>query len=191
MMSLEQIQQRVLEKAPLQIIGSTSHSIPTHSNTLDMTEYAGILEYYPEELVLNVKAGTRIEEIEKCLSSHGQALPFFTSGLASSTIGGAYAIGNAELRDAVLGVKVIDGRGQVLNFGGQTMKNVAGYDVSRLLVGSAGQLAVICEINFKVIPKAYLASIEHVPLQTPISSPTKTKIEQGLKAVFDPNSLFI
>ncbi len=191
MTSLEQIQQRVLENTPLQIIGSTSHSMPTQSNTLDMTAYTGIIEHYPEELVLNVKAGTRIEEIEKCLSEHGQALPFFTSSYASATIGGAYAIGNAELRDAVLGVKVIDGRGQILNFGGQTMKNVAGYDVSRLLVGSAGKLAIICEISFKVIPKAYLGSIEHVALQTPLPSAAKTKIEQGLKTVFDPDNLFI
>jgi glycolate oxidase FAD binding subunit len=191
MISLKQIRQRILEDKPLQIIGSTSHSMPTHNNTLDMTHYAGIIEHYPEELVINVKAGTRIQDIEKCLSNHNQALPFFTSSNANSTIGGAYAVGNAELRDAVLGVKIIDGRGQILSFGGQIMKNVAGYDVSRLLVGSAGKLAVISEICFKVIPQAYLASIEHVGLQHPIPSPTKTKIEQGLKAVFDPNNLFL
>ena len=191
MITLEHIQQQICAGQPLQIIGSASHVEVKHADTIDMSHYQGIVEYYPEELVMSVKAGTTLQDIEHALSAHQQALPFYTDSQANATIGGAYAMGNAELRDAVLGVKVIDGQGRLLTFGGQTMKNVAGYDVARLLVGSKGQLAVICEISFKVFPQHYLNDIERTALQHSIQSPLRTRIEQGLKQVFDPHQVFV
>lgn len=190
-MTLEQIQQRIQQGEPLQIIGTASQISVEHDSTLDMSNYQGIVEYHPEELVITVKAGTRLQEIEEKLSAYDQALPFFTTSRPNSTIGGSFAIGNAELRDSVLGVKVIDGRGRLLTFGGQTMKNVAGYDIARLLVGSKGKLAVICEISFKVFPTTYLSQLEQRHVDKPSPSSYRSHIEQGLKQVFDPNTIFL
>ena len=172
-MNIEQIQQIVSHAQQLRI--ATNQADTRHlasSNILDMSLYAGLIEYRPEELVMTVKAGTLIQTIEQTLSDNGQALPFIAN--KSSTMGAVYAIGSPDLSDAVLGVKIIDGQGRILTFGGQVMKNVAGYDVSRLLVGSKSQLAVICEISFKVLPKAY---VNHSKTSTPlkINQPTPIK----------------
>ena len=192
-MNIEQIQQRIIDAQRIQIIGSASQVQPTHDNVLDMTRYSGLVDYHPEELVITIKAGTTIQQIENILSAQGQTFPFSSQDNDNATIGGAYAIGSPDLRDAVLGVKIVDGQGRHLTFGGQVMKNVAGYDVSRLLVGSQGRLAVICEISLKVIPEAYVN-------QTSTPSPTITlqsrsvvitRIEQGLKDIFDPDNKFI
>ncbi len=194
MLSLEQIQQRVLKADKLQIVAAQTQSQPTNSEKqiLDMTNYQGVVEYYPEELVITVKAGTKIKQLIEILEQKNQCFSFPLSDHKHSTIGGAYAVGNADLRDAVLGVKIIDGRGQILNFGGQVMKNVAGYDVSRLLVGSKGKLAVICEISFKVIPKNYAKMLTLSSTnKTPQDSKLRRRIEQELKNVFDPKQIFI
>jgi glycolate oxidase FAD binding subunit len=97
------------------------------------------VEYYPEELVMAVKAGTPIAQIKKQLEKNNQSLPFYTDD-DSTSIGAIYANGGQDISDSVLGVQIIDGTGEHLNFGGQVMKNVAGYDVARLLVGSKGKL---------------------------------------------------
>ncbi|MFW5450959.1 MAG: FAD-binding protein [Methylophagaceae bacterium] len=192
MLNIEQIQQYVMDSEQLQIVGSASQVQATHDNILDMSQYAGVVEYHPEELVITVKAGTTIKQIRDLLAENKQVIPFFIAGDGNATIGGAYAIGSAELRDAILGIKLIDGQGQHLTFGGQVMKNVAGYDVSRLLVGSQGKLAVICEISFKVIPQAYANQVDQqVTTKIQNISPVKTRIEQGLKNIFDPKSVFI
>ena len=191
-MNIEQIQQCIIESSQLQIIGSASQVRPSHSNILDMSQYAGVIGYHPEELVMTVKSGTRIKQIQSILEHKGQSLPFPVQDNENASIGGAYAMGSPELRDAVLGVKLVDGQGRVLNFGGQVMKNVAGYDVARLLVGSQGKLAVICDISFKVLPQAYIdLSEQKMPLQTTEKSPTILQVEQGLKTIFDPKSIFI
>jgi len=187
-MDIEQIQQQVKAAEKLQIIGSTSQVSAQHDTTLDMSQYKGVVEYHPEELMLTVKAGTSIQEIEQTLAVNNQALPF---SVTSTTIGGAYAMGGAQLRDAVLGIKIVDGQGRVLNFGGQVMKNVAGYDVTRLLVGSKGKLAVICEISLKVLPKAYVDTSVASKAVTNQQSDVRERIEQGLKTVFDPKAVFI
>lgn len=187
-MEIEDIQQRILEVEKLQIIGSGSHVPPHCENTLSMVEYAGVVDYYFEELVLTVKAGTPLNFVEQTLAEKGQAMPF--SMIGRGTIGGAYAVGSSQLRDAVLGVKIVDGRGRLLTFGGQVMKNVAGYDVARLLVGSKGQLAVICEISFKVFPVAYINYLQE-PVVPATPSNARVRIEQRLKNVFDPNSVFV
>ncbi len=192
-MNIEQIQQQILAAKTIQIIGSGSQLKSHHANSLDMSLHQGVVDYHPEELMLTVKAGTTIKHIEEILAVNNQALPFT---VANTTIGGAYAMGGAELRDAVLGIKIVDGQGRILNFGGQVMKNVAGYDVTRLLVGSKGQLAAICEISFKVLPKAYIttpvldltSSAEAITTQ---QSQLRLRIEQGLKHVFDPKAVFI
>lgn len=186
-MDITDIQQRVLAAKHLQI-----QARQTSATILTMADYAGVIEYFPEELVMTVKAGTTITEIEQLLATHGQGLPFIVLNGDLTTIGGAYAVGSPEIRDAILGVKIIDGQGRILSFGGKVMKNVAGYDVARLLVGSQGKLAVICEISFKVLPQAYINSSNQKPwMPTAEKSTAITQIEQGLKTIFDPNSVFI
>ena len=192
MINIEQIQQRIMDTDKIQIRGNASQAITKEVDILDMSDYTGVVEYYPEELVVTVKAGTSLNTIEQLLADNDQAMPFLAPAGGASTIGGAYAMGSQALRNAVLGVKVVDGQGRILTFGGQVMKNVAGYDVARLLVGSKGQLAVICEIRFKVLPKSYIVNLtDKHDVKTPNQSTVRTRIEQGLKHVFDPRSVFI
>jgi glycolate oxidase FAD binding subunit len=132
---------------------------------LDTRGLSGIVAYEPSELVITARCGTSLAEVEAAMRERGQMLAFepphfaqFSSG--SSTLGGAVAAGLSgpgrqaagALRDFVLGVKIMDGRGDVLSFGGQVMKNVAGYDVSRLMAGSLGTLGIILETSLKALP---------------------------------------
>lgn len=128
---------------------------------------AGISSYEPTELVVTVRAGTPLAELEAALAERGQWLPFepphfISDGAAGTgTVGGMVAAGLAgpgratagSVRDHVLGATLLTGRGELLSFGGQVMKNVAGYDVSRLLAGSLGALGLICEVSLKVLPQ--------------------------------------
>jgi glycolate oxidase FAD binding subunit len=142
----------------------------TADAALDCTGHTGVVAYEPTELAITVRGGTRLAEVEALLAQHGQQLPFepphfgagSEPGASTATIGGAVAAGlsgprrpyAASVRDAVLGVRLLNGRGQVLEFGGRVMKNVAGYDVSRLMAGSLGVLGVLLEVSLKVIPQA-------------------------------------
>ena len=154
----------------------------------ELLDYAGVVSYHPEELVITVKAGTPIKEMVQVLGQNNQGLSFYYED-ENQSIGAAYAQGGSDLSDAVLGVQIIDGRGDLLNFGGQVMKNVAGYDVARLLVGSQGRLALITQISFKVMPQSYLG--ESKPLEhRAAESKLRTHLEQQLKAVFDPEDKF-
>jgi glycolate oxidase FAD binding subunit len=128
---------------------------------LDVRELAGITSYEPTELVVTVLAGTPLLQLESVLAERGQCLPFEPPHFgAAGTVGGMVAAGLAgparacvgPLRDFVLGVTMLNGTGERLTFGGQVMKNVAGYDVSRLIAGSMGILGVICEVSLKVMP---------------------------------------
>lgn len=139
-----------------------SAPLPPAGAPLDVTGYRGVIEYEPTELVLSVRAGTPLMQVRRVLEEGGQMLPFEPPHFAdSATIGGCVATGLSgprrayagSVRDFVLGMRVIDGRGQDLRFGGKVIKNVAGYDVSRLMVGAFGTLGVITEISFKVLPK--------------------------------------
>ena len=130
---------------------------------LDTTPHSGIVSYEPTELVLTARAGTRLADVVAALDSAGQALPFEPPMFgANATLGGAVACGvsgprrpwGGAVRDAVLGVELINGAAERLTFGGQVMKNVAGYDVSRLMVGARGTLGVLTQISVKVLPKA-------------------------------------
>jgi glycolate oxidase FAD binding subunit len=128
---------------------------------LEVGELQGITSYEPTELVVTALAGTPLSELEAVLADHGQCLPFEPPRFAAKgTVGGMVAAGLAgparasvgPLRDFVLGVSILNGTGETLTFGGQVMKNVAGYDVSRLFAGSMGILGVICEVSLKVMP---------------------------------------
>ncbi len=129
---------------------------------LDTTAIRGIVAYEPSELVVTVRSGTPLVELEAALAAEGQMLAFEPPRLTpDSTIGGSLAAGlsgparpyRGAARDFILGCRVLDGRGRQLAFGGQVMKNVAGYDVSRLLTGSMGCLAVFLEVSLKVLPR--------------------------------------
>jgi glycolate oxidase FAD binding subunit len=121
-----------------------------------------VVDYQPKELVLTARAGTPLADIEMLLSEQGQMLAFEPPHFSgNATLGGSIASGLSgprrpyagAARDFVLGVRIIDGSGQPLRFGGQVIKNVAGYDVSRLMVGALGTLGLITEVSLKVLPK--------------------------------------
>ena len=129
---------------------------------LSTTNYTGVLDYQPEELVITVRAGTSLAEVESLLASKKQYFPFEPPHFGTNvTIGGMVAAGLAgpgraqagNLRDYVLGADIMDGTAKTLAFGGKVMKNVAGYDVSRLLPGSLGTLALLLNVSIKVLPK--------------------------------------
>ena len=129
---------------------------------LDTRAHAGIVDYEPTELALTARAGTRLCEIESALHANGQMLAFEPPRFGTdATLGGTIAAGLSgprrphagSARDHVLGVRVIDGKGTELRFGGQVMKNVAGYDVSRLMVGALGTLGLLLEVSLKVLPR--------------------------------------
>ncbi|HYR34555.1 MAG TPA: glycolate oxidase subunit GlcE [Burkholderiales bacterium] len=130
-------------------------------DVLDTCGYTGIVDYEPSELVLTARCGTPLADIEAALNERGQCLPFEPPHFGLATFGGCIAAGLSgprrasagALRDFVLGVKLVDGRGRVLQFGGQVMKNVAGYDVSRLVAGSLGTLGLVAEASIKVLPR--------------------------------------
>lgn len=144
--------------------GNTKHFYGEQQATLDVLdtrEHAGVVSYEPSELVVTVRAGTLLAQLEQLLSTQGQCLAYEPPHFgASATVGGMVAAGLAGpsranvggVRDHVLGAKLINGLGEELTFGGQVMKNVAGYDVSRVLAGSMGTLGVITEVSLKVLP---------------------------------------
>jgi len=140
-----------------------SHRDPaTDATVLDLSPYRGIVDYEPSELVITARCGTPLSEIEAALANRGQFLAFEPPAFGGDpTIGGVIAAGLSgprrmyagAARDFVLGATLLDARGDILRFGGQVMKNVAGFDVSRLLCGSLGILGVITEVSIKVLPQ--------------------------------------
>jgi len=129
---------------------------------LDISCHRGVVSYDPGELVITVRAGTPLLEIDALLAQHNQRLGGECPHLSQeATIGGAIAMGlsgasrpfSGALRDFVLGVRMINGLGEILSFGGQVIKNVAGYDVARLLTGSGGRLGLILEVSLRVLPE--------------------------------------
>ena len=154
-------------KAPLRICGGGSKEfygnpiIGQNISMLDVTAYSGIVAYEPTELVVTARAGTRLTDLEAELYKHRQMLAFEPPHFgAAATLGGCVATGLSgprrasvgAVRDFVLGVRMLDGRGDDLYFGGQVMKNVAGYDISRLMTGSMGTLGLLLEVSLKVLP---------------------------------------
>src|SRR6195952_1947000 len=166
----ERVRRAAAAKAILRIRGGNTKQsmagVISDAAVLDMRGYAGIVDYAPTELVITARAGTPLVEVERVLAERGQCLPFDpprfadADGRLSGTVGGMVAAGLAGpgraavggVRDYVLGVLLLNGRGDLMHFGGQVMKNVAGYDVSRLVAGSWGALGAICEVSLKVLP---------------------------------------
>ncbi len=165
----EALQARVLEaialRRPLRIFGGGSKDFYGRCNegqALDISGHSGVITYDPSELVITARAGTPLHEIETLLTQHGQMLPFEPPHFGpNATLGGCVATGLSgprrpwagAVRDAVLGIKLLNGKGEVLRFGGQVMKNVAGYDLSRLMAGSLGTLGILLEVSVKVLPR--------------------------------------
>jgi glycolate oxidase FAD binding subunit len=166
----DQVRQATAQRTLLEIRGGGTKAFyggEPIGDLLDTRPLAGISSYEPSELVVTVRAGTPLAELEAALAEKGQCLPFepprfATPGSSGGTVGGMVASGLAGparasvggVRDYVLGATLLNGRGEVLSFGGQVMKNVAGYDVSRALAGSMGVLGVVCEVSLKVLPVA-------------------------------------
>lgn len=158
-----QIQTAIAEHRTVNIIGGNSKAFygrPPEGLPLSLAKHQGVVEYQPEELVLTALAGTPLAEIEEILADQNQFLPFDPPQFGGGTLGGAVAAGlsgprrpfTGAVRDFMLGVKMVTGRGEALSFGGQVMKNVAGFDLSRLLAGSLGTLGVLLEVSLKVLP---------------------------------------
>ncbi len=152
------------DRRPLRIRGGGSKAFygnPVTGEDFDVTACRGIVDYEPTELVITARAGTPLAEIENTMREQGQMLGFEPPHFdGRATLGGCIAAGLSgprraaagAARDFVLGLRLLDGRGTDLRFGGQVMKNVAGYDVSRLLTGSLGTLGVILEVSLKALP---------------------------------------
>ena len=153
------------QRQPLRLAGSGSKAFlsdAAHGEPLELRGHEGIVSYQPRELVVRARAGTRLADLEALLAGNRQMLAFEPPAFgADATLGGAIACGLSgprrpyvgAARDFVLGAQLIDGRGQRLRFGGEVMKNVAGYDVSRLMVGAFGSLGVLLDVSLKVLPR--------------------------------------
>lgn len=164
----ERLQQAVraaiAAKRPLAIRGGGSKAFLGRApvgEPLDVAGHNGVVNYQPKELVLTARGGTTLEEIESALADQGQMLPFEPPRFGlGATLGGTIACGLSgparpylgAARDLVLGARVLTGRGEILRFGGEVMKNVAGYDVSRLMTGAYGTLGVLLDVSLKVLP---------------------------------------
>jgi glycolate oxidase FAD binding subunit len=170
----EQVNQAIQSGMPLRIQGANSKAFlgrEVAGEVLDTRAHRGIVTYDPTELVITARAGTPLSELNAALDAAGQMLPcepptFSDGGVGDATVGGMIAAGlsgprrpwSGSVRDFVLGTRVITGLGKHLKFGGEVMKNVAGYDLSRLMAGSFGCLGLITEVSLKVLPKPRLCT---------------------------------
>lgn len=164
---IEQVRSAVDAKQQLRIEGGGTkafmgRAVDSEQQTLSLKEHTGIVSYQPVELVMTARAGTPLTELKAALEEQNQMLAFEPPVFSeASTLGGTLATNQSgpgrpwwgSVRDHVLGVRLINGKAEHLRFGGQVMKNVAGYDVSRLQAGAFGGLGVISEISLKVLPK--------------------------------------
>ncbi len=162
----QQVQEALRYLTPLTIVGGGSKSFlgrtTGRAQPVEIGKHRGIVEYDPRELVMTARSGTPLSEIESALDQAGQMLAFEPPHFgAGATLGGTVACGlsgprrpySGAARDFVLGCRMLNGRGEILRFGGQVMKNVAGYDVSRLMAGAYGTLGVMLELSLKVLPR--------------------------------------
>ena len=148
----------------LEIIGNGSkrfYGEPAEALAIEVAGHSGVIDYDPAELVITLRAGCRLREVEALLAQNRQMFAFDPPHFApDASIGGMVASGLAGprrgfaggIRDYVLGAKLIDGRGEIMQFGGRVIKNVAGFDLSRLMVGSLGTLGIILEVSIRVMP---------------------------------------
>ncbi len=179
----QQVENAVAAKTKLNIAGNNTKSflgIINDAPMLDVRAHRGIVSYEPTELVITARAGTTMQELNAALSEYDQTLSFEPPGFGGdATLGGTVACALAGpakpylggTRDYILGCKILNGRGQILQFGGEVMKNVAGYDVSRLMTGAMGTLGVLLDISVKVLPEA----------KSELTLSTITDTEQAIK----------
>lgn len=176
----EQVARAHAERATLRIVGGDTKAFYGRrvdaTQSLSTTGHHGIVHYDPVELVATVRAGTRLRDLERALADNGQRLafepPYFGD---NATVGGMVTAGLSgprrpwvgAVRDFVLGVRVITFEGKLLRFGGEVMKNVAGYDLSRLMVGAQGTLGVLTEVSFKVLPLPQASACLRLELPLP------------------------
>lgn len=169
-------------RSPLSIEGGGTRKDfagPAIGDQLSAASYSGVVRYDPDDLVVTVRAGTPLSELEAVLAEHGHMLGFEPPCRNGSTIGGAVALGwsgprrpfAGALRDHLIGVRMLDGLGRDLLFGGQVVKNVAGFDVSRLMAGSLGILGLLLEVSLRVVP---LPKVEQT---TAIRTPPEQALE--------------
>ncbi|MDO8863806.1 glycolate oxidase subunit GlcE [Haliea sp. E1-2-M8] len=186
---IEQVNCARTDGSTLEIVGGGSKRFigreAAADARIDAGRHRGIVSYEPVELVLTARAGTPLQEIEDTLAQQGQMLAFDPPHFAGgATLGGTLACNqsgparpwNGSVRDAVLGIRLVNGRGEHLRFGGQVMKNVAGYDVSRAQAGALGSLGIITEISLKVMPR-------------PAASMTLVKEMDAARAIVEMNTL--
>jgi glycolate oxidase FAD binding subunit len=166
---LQQFRDRVkaahAARTPLLLRGGGSkdwYGQASEGEVFDTRAYHGIVDYEPSELVVTARCGTPLAELEAALAAQNQMLAFepphfgpgaTVGGMVASGLSGPRRQGAGALRDFVLGVDLVDGRGELLRFGGQVMKNVAGYDVSRLMAGALGTLGLLTKVSLKVLPR--------------------------------------
>lgn len=172
--TLQSFRDRILaagqQARPLQIRGAGTkqwYGQAAQGDVLETLAYSGIVDYEPTELVIIARCGTPLTEIDAALAANGQMLAFEPPRFGgAATVGGMVATGLSgpgrqwfgAARDFVLGTDLMDAQGQILHFGGQVMKNVAGYDVSRLLTGSLGTLGLILQASLKILPVPFASS---------------------------------
>lgn len=160
----QRIREASAARSPLRIRGGGTkdwYGRQPAGTLLDTTGYTGIVDYDPSELVITVKCGTRLADVQAALAAERQMLAFEPPSFGDgATVGGMVAAGlsgprrayTGALRDYMLGSTLIDGQGELLRFGGRVMKNVAGYDVARLMAGSLGSLGLLLDLSIKVLP---------------------------------------
>jgi glycolate oxidase FAD binding subunit len=200
--TLAAIQWAVAENAPLEILGQGSKrgiGRPVHAeHGLDLSKLTGVTLYEPEELVLTARAGTSLSELHALLAEHHQEFAFepidyaaLLGGTAGAgTIGGMLAANLAgprrlkagAARDHVLGVACVSGRGEAFKSGGRVVKNVTGYDLSKLMAGSWGTLAVATDITFKVLPAAETETTLAIREMTDEDATTAMAVAMGSSA---------
>jgi glycolate oxidase FAD binding subunit len=158
------VESALVARTPLMIEGGGSkvfYGRETTGKILSVEGHRGIVNYHPSELVVTARAGTLLSELQNVLAKEGQMLAFEPPSYKdTATLGGTVACGfsgprrpfSGSVRDFVLGCKIINGKAEVLSFGGEVIKNVAGYDISRLMAGALGTLGVLLEISLKVLP---------------------------------------
>jgi glycolate oxidase FAD binding subunit len=158
-----EVNQLIKSKTPIAITGNQSKQFLTGKligTPVSTAEHCGIIQYDPTELVVTVRSGTPLKDLKQILADNNQRLPFEPPEFNNATIGGTIACnlsGPARAwygaaRDCLLGVNMINGKGETLKFGGQVMKNVAGYDLSRLQAGAKGTLGLLLDVSIKVLP---------------------------------------
>lgn len=162
---LDEVQGAVAAKRPLCIMGGNTKAYmgrEQQGEPVDLSGHSGVVDYEPSELVITVRAGTTIAELRRVLAQENQVLageaPEFdgratVGGTLACNISGPSRPWHGSIRDQVLGVRIINGKAEHLRFGGKVMKNVAGYDVSRLQAGAMGALGILTEVTLKVVPQ--------------------------------------